>query len=96
MNEKNPAFGQKKVRTDIFSGSLAVYRNGRSAAPEVGQAGSGWRADFAIGGERGIRTPETLAGLTVFKTVAFDHSAISPRPIVNDIAWMGTFRPRDL
>ena len=31
------------------------------------------------GGERGIRTPETLAGLTVFKTVAFDHSAISPR-----------------
>tara|TARA_B100000315_G_scaffold216595_1_gene216567 strand:- start:1603 stop:1794 length:192 start_codon:yes stop_codon:yes gene_type:complete len=47
MNEKNPAFGQKKVRTDIFSGSLAVYRNGRSAAPEVGQAGSGWRANFS-------------------------------------------------
>ncbi len=36
------------------------------------------------GGERGIRTPETLAGLTVFKTVAFDHSAISPRAIVED------------
>ena len=31
------------------------------------------------GGEGGIRTPETLAGLTVFKTVAFDHSATSPR-----------------
>lgn len=32
------------------------------------------------GGERGIRTPETISGLTVFKTVAFDRSAISPRP----------------
>ncbi len=31
-----------------------------------------------IGGETGIRTQETLAGLTVFKTAAFDHSAISP------------------
>jgi hypothetical protein len=31
------------------------------------------------GGERGIRTPEELAPLTVFKTAAFDHSAISPR-----------------
>jgi hypothetical protein len=39
-NEKNPAFGQKKVRADIFSGSLAVFRNGRSA-------GGGWRANFS-------------------------------------------------
>ncbi len=31
-----------------------------------------------FGGERGIRTPGTLAGTTVFKTAAFDHSAISP------------------
>jgi hypothetical protein len=30
------------------------------------------------GGERGIRTPEELAPLTVFKTAAFDRSAISP------------------
>ena len=30
------------------------------------------------GGERGIRTPGTLASSTVFKTAAFDHSAISP------------------
>ena len=29
-------------------------------------------------GERGIRTPGTLASSTVFKTAAFDHSAISP------------------
>jgi hypothetical protein len=32
-----------------------------------------------IGGGRGIRTPESLARLTVFKTAAFDHSAIPPK-----------------
>ncbi len=31
------------------------------------------------GGETGIRTQETLASLTVFKTAAFNHSATSPR-----------------
>ena len=30
------------------------------------------------GGERGIRTPGPLARSTVFKTAAFDRSAISP------------------
>ena len=29
-------------------------------------------------GERGIRTPGPVARTTVFKTAAFDHSAISP------------------
>ena len=33
---------------------------------------------FFVGGETGIRTPEGLASLTVFKTAAFNHSAISP------------------
>ena len=33
------------------------------------------------GGETGIRTLGTVASTTVFKTVAFDHSAISPRYI---------------
>jgi hypothetical protein len=42
-NEKNPAFGQKKVRADIFSGSLAVFRNVRSAVPE----GGSWRAKIS-------------------------------------------------
>ena len=36
------------------------------------------RAEVSFGGERGIRTLETVARLTVFKTAAFDHSAISP------------------
>ena len=31
-----------------------------------------------IGGERGIRTPGSVARTTVFKTAALDHSAISP------------------
>ncbi len=35
-------------------------------------------------GERGVRTPEDLATLTVFETVAFVHSAISPLGILPD------------
>jgi hypothetical protein len=30
------------------------------------------------GGGGGIRTPETLSSLTVFKTAAFNHSATPP------------------
>ena len=30
------------------------------------------------GGGRGIRTPERVTPLTVFKTAAFNHSAIPP------------------
>ena len=33
---------------------------------------------FWIGGGRGIRTPGTRERTTVFKTAAFDHSAIPP------------------
>ncbi len=36
------------------------------------------RRTFLICGETGIRTPEGLTSLTVFKTAAFNHSAISP------------------
>ena len=31
-----------------------------------------------FGGERGIRTPDTLSGTSVFKTDAINHSASSP------------------
>jgi hypothetical protein len=37
------------------------------------------RNEVKICGETGIRTPEGLASLTVFKTAAFNHSAISPK-----------------
>ena len=36
------------------------------------------------GGEGRIRTHETLAGLTVFKTAAFDRSATSPYAVEVD------------
>ena len=36
------------------------------------------RSPHLLYGERGIRTPETLAGLTVFETARFNHSRISP------------------
>ena len=48
-------------------------------------AASAWPASAqdanssVIGGGRGIRTPETLSGSTVFKTAAINHSAIPPR-----------------
>src|SRR5215510_6346514 len=38
---------------------------------------------FKYGG-RGIRTPERVTPLTVFKTAAFNHSAIPPFSIVHD------------
>ena len=33
------------------------------------------------GGERGIRTPDTLSGTSVFKTDAINHSASSPQDV---------------
>ncbi len=38
------------------------------------------------GGGRGIRTPERVSPLTVFKTAAFNHSAIPPLSILPDLA----------
>ena len=35
--------------------------------------------EIVLSGESGIRTHGTLAGTTVFKTVALSHSATSPR-----------------
>ena len=43
------------------------------------------------GGGSGIRTHETLAGLTVFKTVAIDHSAIPPCDILHRKAFVFCF-----
>ncbi len=34
--------------------------------------------EFKHGGEGGIRTPDTLSGMPVFKTGAINHSATSP------------------
>ena len=40
--------------------------------------------DENTGGGRGIRTPEHLSTLTVFKTAAFNHSAIPPATNVSN------------
>ncbi len=39
---------------------------------------------FQCCGERGIRTPGTRKGSTVFKTAALDRSAISPDKVGKD------------
>lgn len=39
------------------------------------------QASFKRNGEGGIRTLDTIAGISVFETDAFDHSATSPIPI---------------
>ncbi len=44
-------------------------------------------------GEGGIRTPETLARLTVFKTAAFNRSATSPlKKIIERCAVLAAFK----
>ncbi len=49
---------------------------------------SGWHQKKTGGG--GIRTPETLSRLTVFKTVAFSRSATPPtRVTTGDTPWQG-------
>ena len=48
--------------------------------PQVGKSGDILlKFEHKIGGERGIRTLDTHKDITIFETVAFDHSAISPR-----------------
>jgi hypothetical protein len=42
--------------------------------------------DLRCGGGGGIRTHETLTGLTVFKTAAFSHSATPPVSVSNSLA----------
>ena len=46
---------------------------------------------FEAGGGGGIRTPETLTGLTVFKTAGFNRSPTPPLMIINHLFWgLGT------
>ena len=44
----------------------------------LGCPGCPWKI---LGGERGIRTPDTLSGTSVFKTDAINHSASSPQDV---------------
>ena len=44
----------------------------------VGVTGLQVMDSLSTGGEGGIRTPDTLSGMPVFKTGAINHSANSP------------------
>jgi hypothetical protein len=44
------------------------------------------------GGEGGIRTPDTLSGMPVFKTGAINHSATSPLGRINNFGKHLTYR----
>jgi hypothetical protein len=63
----------------ISAGNLRV--GGLACHPTL-TLGVRWR-ELKDGGERGIRTPGTVSGSVVFKTTAIDHSAISPRDLLD-------------
>ena len=52
--------------------------------PPRAQLWFAWESDEGSGGGRGIRTPERVTPLTVFKTAGFNHSPIPPSPIVSN------------
>jgi hypothetical protein len=60
--------------------------NGRGAFRETMELGR-------TGGGRGIRTPEPLSGLTVFKTAGFNHSPIPPSAFLGAISALATPLP---
>ena len=64
----------KRLRRFLSSAPLRVRIPARSTKKRA----RGTRCTTEPGGERGIRTPGTLARPTVFKTAAFNRSAISP------------------
>jgi hypothetical protein len=43
----------------------------------------------SIGGETGIRTLGTITCTTVFETVPFNHSGISPGVVKEPLIWLG-------
>src|SRR4029450_4246726 len=53
------------------------FRDNRPEAKKEGRMVDG--KVYKTGGGRGIRTPDTLSGTTVFKTAAINHSAIPPQ-----------------
>ena len=59
----------------IIFRKLPTNRQGLKANLHLSQC---FKLGKYVGGESGIRTHDTLARITVFETVAFDHSATSP------------------
>jgi hypothetical protein len=69
MRYEDPATHRQPVRHEVVTHVLGTNRY---LCLRVGQRTNG--------GERGIRTPETVSRLHAFQACAFDHSATSPGP----------------
>src|SRR5690606_8359169 len=67
------------ARTPVQSRMHITLENNGKIRPEPDRENAFARAS---GGERGIRTLETVPRLHTFQACAFDHSAISPRRTV--------------
>src|SRR6185437_14739998 len=66
------------IRSTLSSETQTCCLSGPSAAPQE----LPWNCELYLsrnGGGGGIRTHETLSGLTVFKTAAFNRSATPPK-----------------
>ena len=72
--ERDSNFSTTLILKNFFEISDAHY------ARDATNAGSLYTdcTQASSGGERGIRTPDTLSGMPVFKTGAINHSASSP------------------
>ena len=63
----------------LQSGLSSKYREIRAGFAYFGVGVDGLSRQLRLaGGEGGIRTPDTLSGMPVFKTGAINHSATSP------------------
>jgi hypothetical protein len=70
---------QRAVVRSLQSGLCANNREIRACFTYVGASGGDVSLQLRLaGGEGGIRTPDTLSGMPVFKTGAINHSATSP------------------
>src|SRR5271156_82785 len=82
LPEKNPDSDRIRCRT-VRSPQPGLSGNNREIrayfAHLRGNRGGGNSLQSRLrGGEEGIRTPDTLSGMPVFKTGAINHSATSP------------------
>jgi hypothetical protein len=65
---------EKRGRRRRIQHPIRKYKRSRKPRSMAGAL----KTVLSDGGGGGIRTPETLSGLTVFKTAAFNHSATPP------------------
>src|ERR1051326_4835060 len=89
----NPAQGGESMASLCREFVIATWRKGLCSPSKTSSAQKYYlclrnellpmfrSGHLVTGGGRGIRTPERVTPLTVFKTAAFNHSAIPPLPM---------------